>query len=260
MTAPALVLLANGTTEPHIASTMHSLRKRLQTLRPDLAVNIAFIDHCPPTGPQVVSTLVGRGVTEVVLVPLSLTSAIEHSGVNEVVERIRATHPQVAVGASRPIGPAVELLAILDERVREALRDQHATQLDALVLATSERGDTRGYSLIQRRARQWSTHHKLPCIVATNDGSGSGTAAAVAALRAQGRRHIVVGSLWLAPDQDFRAQAQAAVDRGAIAVSEPLGTDDRLLELAVARYAYAAMALLPDVEEAPAARPELVAI
>lgn len=246
MAAPALVLLANGTTDPRVASTMHSLRKRLQSVRPDLAINVAFVEHCPPTGPQVVSALANRGATEVVLVPLALTSAIEHQGVEQVAAKIRATHPNVRVGVARPIGPAVELLTLLDERLRDALRSQAATQLDALVLAAPERGDARGSSLLQRRARQWSAHHKLPCVVATNDQTGGGTAAAVAGLRAQGRRHIAVGSLWIAPDQDYLTQAKIATARGAIAVAEPLGDDDRVLELAVARYAFAAMALLPE--------------
>lgn len=120
MAAPALVLLANGTTDPRVASTMHSLRKRLQSVRPDLAINVAFVEHCPPTGPQVVSALANRGATEVVLVPLALTSAIEHQGVEQVAAKIRATHPNVRVGVARPIGPAVELLTLLDERLRDA--------------------------------------------------------------------------------------------------------------------------------------------
>lgn len=254
MTAPALVLLANGTTDPHVATTMHSLRKRLQSMRPDLAINVAFIEHCPPTGPQVVSALANRGTSEVVLVPVSLTSAIDHRGVDEVVGRVRAAHPTVAVEAARPIGPAVELLNLLDERVREALRNRSVTQLDALVLAAPAGADARGTSLLQRRARQWSAHHKLPVIVAVNDATGMGTVAAVASLRAQGRRHIAVGCLWIAADEAYVAQARAAEARGAVAVSEPIGCDDRILELALARYAFAAMALLTSQDEAEAER------
>ena len=246
MTAPALVLLANGSADHGVNATMHTLRKRLQTLRPDLSVNVAFHDHCPPTGPQVVSSLAHRGVTEIVFVPMSLTSAVTCNGTASLLSRVRAAHPRLHFAASRPLGPSVELLNLLDERLRESLQAVHATQLDALVLATSGPADARGISLLHRRARQWAAHHRLPCHVAVNDTAGDATAQAVAGLRSQGRRHIAVGSLWLAADEDYAAHAQSALDRGAIAVSRPLGLDDRLLQLAVGRYAYAAMSLLDD--------------
>lgn len=246
MTAPALVLVANGSVDHGVNATMHSFRKRLQTMRPDMSVNVAFLDHCPPTGPQVVTTLAHRGVTELVFVPTQLTSAIQAPGVDELLARVRMAHPQLKIAASRPIGPATDLLNLLDERLRDALRQAHESQVDGLVLAAPDGGDSRGAALLQRRARQWSAHHKLPCYVAVNDGSGLSTVDAVAALRAQGRRHIAVGSLWITPDEAFCAQAQAAVARGAVAVSQPFGVDDRLLSLALGRYAYAAMSLLDE--------------
>ena len=41
-------------------------------------------------------------------------------------------------------------------------------------LTTAEVGIAGGTSLLARRARQWSTHHKLPCLTAVADGSGAG--------------------------------------------------------------------------------------
>ncbi|MDR0283983.1 MAG: hypothetical protein LBI33_03715 [Propionibacteriaceae bacterium] len=250
MAAPALVMLTHGSTDPSVAEVSHHLRYGLQTIRPSLEVNAAFIDHCPPTGPQVVSHLVGRGITEIVFVPLQLSAVTDHDpAIDAVVERVRATHPTVRFLAARPVGPEACLLRPLDERLRSALGTAHATELDGLVLSAEGRTDIRGLAMLARRARQWGTHHRLPCVLATSDGSSLGVAAAIESLNSQGRRHVAVGSFFLAPDQEFEAQARLALKYGAVAVSAPIGVDDDVLDLILARYAFAAMDLLTDDED-----------
>ena len=77
-----------------------------------------------------------------------------------------------------------------------------------------------------------------------SDGSGPNTAQAIASLRVQGRRHIAVGSLFLAADQAFEDQAELARRSGAVAVAEPVGAHRELIDLLLSRYAYAAMGML----------------
>ncbi|GAA1395912.1 sirohydrochlorin chelatase [Luteococcus peritonei] len=245
MTAPALILLAHGSTEPHQNAALHQLRVQMQQARPELNVNLAFIDRCPPSGPAVVQALASRGVREMVFVPLDLTHAVEaDEQAHELLQRVRIAHPEIAFTMSRPLGPATDLLNVLDVRLREALRQSHATEVDALVLSTSTSGDTRGNALVARRARQWASHHRLPVLVAVTDGAGPGVVQAMASLRAQGRRHIAVGSFFIAGDEGFSTQREAAIAAGAEAVSAPMGGHEFILDLVMARYAYAAMELL----------------
>ena len=245
MTAPALILLAQGSEESRVAQQLHTLRKQMQMMRSAQSIHLAFTDHCPPSGPQVVSTLVARGVREIVFVPLDLTRAIEPDvATSAMVAKLSSTYPDVAFGVSRPLGPATELLNIVDERLRAALRVRSSTELDGLVLSTPGNGDIRGHALVSRRARQWSTHHKLPCVVSVADSSGPNAAQAISALRAQGRRHIAVGSFFLVGDEAWQTQAELAAASGAEAVSAPFGCDERIMEIALGRYAYAAMDLL----------------
>ncbi|MEL4358396.1 MULTISPECIES: sirohydrochlorin chelatase [unclassified Luteococcus] len=245
MTAPALILLANGSDQPEMTSMIHQLRMHMQQARPELNVGLAFLDKCPPSGPAVVSALAARGVRELVFVPLDLTHAVDVSdAATQMLERVRTLHPQVAMTMARPLGPATDLLNVLDERLREALRLTHAVELDALVLSAPEAGDTRGNALLARRARQWSAHHKLPCVVAVNDGAGSNIAHAVATLRAQGRRHIAVGSFYIAADENYHAMREQALSVGVQAVSAPMGSHEFILDLVMARYVFAAMKLL----------------
>lgn len=246
MTAPALILVASGTEDRLAAESLHHLRKKLQVARPDIQVSLAFLDTCPPSGPQVLSALTGRGIDEVVFVPLDLTRAIDaHPMLHTMVANATAAHPGVRFAVARPVGPAVELLNVLDDMMREALRREHVAEIDALVLSTRCTGDARGNALLARRARQWAAHHHLPVQVAAADGTHS-VVQAVQALRAEGRRHIAVGSLWLAGDETFWAQRAQALATGAVAVSDPFSDHDVMLGLVLARYAFAAMELLTD--------------
>ncbi|MFV0428630.1 MAG: sirohydrochlorin chelatase [Arachnia sp.] len=225
---------------------MSALVRRMRAFRPDLAVH-ACRYGAEPSLVQAAALLVAEGAREIVAVPLDLVAATEpHPELLSQLSAVTTEHPEVRIIAARPLGPAAEFLSVLDSKVRDALHRAEALEVDALVLATPEGADPRGLSLLARRARQWSAHHRLPVRLATMDTAGAASAAAVTALRAQGRRHIAVGALCLEPTPDFVALQQAASRAGALAVTEPLLDDPQVLELILARYAFAAMELLDD--------------
>lgn len=245
MAAPALVLLAHGSTSPLVAEVAHEMRVRMQEMKPEISVHTAFLDHCPPSGPQVISRIARTRVDEVVFVSMNLSSTFEaDERVHTMVDKVRVAHPGLRFAVARPVGPETSLLSLVDLKLRKALAHAHVAELDGLVLAAEGAADHRSQSLLARRARQWSMHHKLPVITANATASGPGTAAAIASLRSQGRRHIAVGSLFMAPDEAWQAQAEQAQRAGAVAVSEPLGAQEELLEIAWGRYAVAAMGMV----------------
>ena len=248
MTAPALVFLASGSMDDHVAQVVHTLRKRMQSMRPGLNVQLAFLDYDDPTCSQVVATLSSHDVHEAVFVPLDITRA--HTACPAAiacVEAAREKYPDIALRLARPLGPASELLTVVDLRLRQSLSASHADELDGLVFAVPDAGDPRGNALIHRRARQWRAHHKLPVQLAYADGSGQGIVSAVNTLRLQGRRSVAVGFFFLDTDHVYTVQADLAREAGAIAMSAPLGDDARLLDLAMARYSVAALDLLDDM-------------
>ena len=67
----------------------------------------------------------------------------------------------------------------------------------------------------------------------------------VAAFRAEGRRHIAVASLFLAPGFLPDRAKELALEAGAVAVSEPLGAHPELARTILARYAVGAVELVP---------------
>ncbi|GAB3623010.1 sirohydrochlorin chelatase [Mariniluteicoccus endophyticus] len=260
MTAPALILLADGSADPKVAEIVHALRVGMQSMRSEVSVHVSFLDHCPPSGPQVISRLARQDVREVVFVPLNLSSVFADSPpIDAMVEKVRASHPQISFTVARPLGPEASLLTIVDARLRSALAARHVTELDGLVLATEGATDQRSQSLMARRARQWSLHHRLPVVVASAHESGPSMTQAIASLRAQGRRHIAVGSFLLTPGDAWTQQARAALRAGAVAVAAPLGAEEPVMDLAWGRYAVASMDLLDfgfaeATEETPARR------
>ena len=170
-----------------------------------------------------------------------------------------AAHPGLKVTASRPVGPEAQLLSVIDRRLRDALRARRVSELDGLVFAAAGSTDVRSNALVARRARQWATHHRLPCVTAFAGGSGPTTAEAVRTLRAQGRRHVAVGSWFLAPGAAVRPPGELGLAAGAVAVSAPMGGEPEIAEVALTRYVVAAMDLvavdepldLEDFEPAP---------
>jgi sirohydrochlorin ferrochelatase len=253
MTAPSMVLLGYGSSDPRVARVSQQIRARVLEVRPELDVQVAFIDHCPPNGLQVVNQLVKRGVSEVVFVPMLLSDAFHaHVEVPALVAQVQAAHPELSVIASRPIGPEASLLTVVDRRLREELRARRVGELDGLVFAAAGSTDLRSNAIVARRARQWASHHKLPCVTAYATASGPTTAEAIRTLRSQGRRHIAVGSWFLAPGLLYSRQAELALEAGAVAVSAPLGPESEIAEAALSRYVVAAMELVdlePDLSE-----------
>ncbi|GAA0975562.1 hypothetical protein GCM10009562_18050 [Nocardioides aquaticus] len=118
-------------------------------------------------------------------------------------------------------------------------------ELDALVLAGEGSGDALANQTVARLARMWGARHHLPVTAAYATTAPPATGEAVRAFRGQGRRHIAVGSLFLAPGALTSRAAELALEAGAVAISEPLGAHPEVARGVLARYAVGAVELVP---------------
>jgi len=246
MAAPALVALAHGSRDPRSAATIKALVNEVRAMRPDLRVEPAFLELSRPSFGTVVDRLVKAGHDEIVVVPLLLSEAYHAkvdvpSAVAEAVDR----HPGLQVRATSVLGLEPRFLEVLDVRMREALRANRVRELDALVLAAAGSSDPLANQAVARLARVWGTHHRLPVTAAFASASPPATGEAVRAFRAEGRRHVAVASLFLAPGFLPDRAAELALEAGAVAVSEPLGAHPELARTVLARYAVGAVELVP---------------
>jgi sirohydrochlorin ferrochelatase len=246
MTAPALVALAHGSRDPRSAQTIKALADEVRRMRPDLRIEPAFLELSKPSFPTVVDRLVKAGYDEIVVVPLLLTEAY-HAKVDVPRALAEATerHRNLRIRATSVLGLEPVFLEVLDRRLRAALRDARVRELDALVLAAAGSSDRLANQAVTRLARLWGSTHRLPTVAAYASAAPPATGEAVRQFRAEGRRHIAVGSLFLAPGTLPDRAAELAVEAGAVAVSAPLGADPEVARTVLARYAVGAVELVP---------------
>ncbi|CAN5245217.1 MAG: sirohydrochlorin chelatase [Nocardioides sp.] len=246
MAAPALIALAHGSRDPRSAATISALVGEVRTMRPDLRVEPAFLELSRPGFDRVVDRLVKAGHQEIVVVPLLLTHAY-HAKVDvpSALSRAQARHPEVGFRATSILGLEATFLGVLDLRLRESLRANRVRELDALVLAAAGSSDPLANQTVARLARLWGAHHRLPVSAAYASSVPPATGEAVRAFRAQGKRHVAVASLFLAPGLLPDRAAELALEAGAVAVSEPLGSHPELAHVILARYAVGAVELVP---------------
>jgi sirohydrochlorin ferrochelatase len=117
-------------------------------------------------------------------------------------------------------------------------------ELDALVLAAAGSSDARANAMVARLARVWGARHRLPTSVAFASTAPPSTGEAVRDWRLEGRRHVAVGSLFIAPGMLPDRAAELAHEAGAVAVSAPLGAHDELARIVLARYSVGALQLV----------------
>jgi sirohydrochlorin ferrochelatase len=246
MAAPALVALAHGSRDPRSAATVTALVDEVKALRPDLRIEKAFLELSRPSFDTVVDRLVRAGYDEIVVVPLLLTRAY-HAKVDvpEAVAGAGARHPGLQIRATDVLGLEPAFLEVLDRRLRAALREARVRELDALVLAAAGSSDGLANQAVTRLARVWGSGHRLPTLTAYASAAPPATGEAVRQFRAEGRRHIAVGSLFLAPGTLPDRAAELALEAGAVAVSAPLGADPEVARIVLARYAVGAVELVP---------------
>ena len=246
MTAPALVALAHGSRDPRHRRTIEALIDQVRVLRPDLRVEVAFLELSEPRFLPLVDRLVANCVEEVVVVPMLLSEAYHAKiDVPSAVAEAGARHSGVRLHASRVLGLEPSFLDVLDRRLREALSSARVRELDALVLAAAGSSDPLANQAVARLARVWGTRHNLPVTAAFASAAPPATGEAVRAFRAQGRRHVAVASMFLAPGFLPDRAAELGREAGAVAVSEPLGADVVLAQAVLARYAVGAVELVP---------------
>lgn len=245
MTAPALIALAHGSRDPRNAATIHALTEQVACMRPDLRIEAAFLDLAEPSLDDVVDRLVSEGHDEIVVVPLLLSEAY-HARVDvpSVIEAAKDRHDGIRIELTEVLGLESAVFQVLDRRLREALTENRVRELDGLVLAGAGSSDPVVNAAIARAARQWGLRHKLQTIAAFASQAPPAAGEAVRALRADGRRHVAVGLLFLAPGFLADRVTELALEAGAVAVAEPLGAAQEIAEIILARYAVGAVDLV----------------
>jgi sirohydrochlorin cobaltochelatase len=114
MMKQALVLFAHGARDPRWAEPFQRLAQRVASQRPDIAVELAFLELMSPRLPECVASLVAQGCNQVTVVPVFLGQGGHVlRDLPLLLDELRAAHPQLelkvaqAVGESEPVQQAM---------------------------------------------------------------------------------------------------------------------------------------------------------
>jgi len=107
----ALILFAHGARDPDWALPFRAIRDRVAALRPDLVVELAFLELMTPRLGDAVDELAGR-VQRITVAPLFMAQGGHlKQDVPRLLAEIGERHPGVSVALLPPVG---EIPAILD--------------------------------------------------------------------------------------------------------------------------------------------------
>ncbi|MEO0314137.1 MAG: hypothetical protein RI928_593 [Pseudomonadota bacterium] len=108
----ALILFAHGARDPRWAQPFQKLQGIAQSSLPDAVVELAFLELMEPRLPAVVAQLVGRGCTEVSVVPVFLGQGGHVlRDLPPMIESLRTEYPNLSIHVSDAVG---ESPAVLD--------------------------------------------------------------------------------------------------------------------------------------------------
>ena len=109
-----LVLFGHGARDPRWARPFERLRDLARAQRPDVAVELAFLEFMTPSLPDLVQDAVARGVSEVTLVPVFLGQGGHVlRDLPAMLDELRAAHPGLAIRTADAVGESPEVLAAI---------------------------------------------------------------------------------------------------------------------------------------------------
>ncbi|WP_233518451.1 sirohydrochlorin chelatase [Streptomyces corynorhini] len=235
---PVLLVIAHGSRDPRHAATVRALTRRLRAPHPRVRVETAFLDFDAPSVPEALDRLAGRGVRDVVAVPLLLTRAFHAtSDIPAVLREAAHRHPRLRIRQAGVLGPAPLLTEALERRLYEAGLTPGDKGSTGVVLASAGSSDPAAIAVIADIAREW--RHTGWCAVRPAFASASlpRTEDVVRELRAEpGVRRVAVAPYVIAPGRLPDRIADGARAGGAEVRGEVLGAAPELARLLVRRY------------------------
>ncbi|MGW2821143.1 sirohydrochlorin chelatase [Streptomyces sp. NPDC001443] len=235
---PVLLVIAHGSRDPRHAATVHSLVRRVRSLRPHVRVETGFLDFNVPSVPGVLESLAAEGVRDVVALPLLLTRAFHAKA--DIPTVLAAAPPRLRIRQAEVLGPSPLLLSALERRLYEAGLAPADKASTGVVLASAGSTDPEAIAVIADIAREW--RHTGWCAVRPAFASASlpRTEDAVRELRALGCSRVAVAPYVLAPG--FLPDRIARGAQGADVLADVLGAAPEVAALVLDRFRAAASA------------------
>ncbi|MCA1322956.1 sirohydrochlorin chelatase [Herbaspirillum sp. alder98] len=101
----SLVLFAHGARDPAWAQPFERLRALVQAARPELSVQLAFLELMQPDLPSLAAAEIGRGVSAITVVPVFLGQGGHvRRDLPQLIGSLRQSHPGVVIDVVDAVG------------------------------------------------------------------------------------------------------------------------------------------------------------
>jgi len=150
---PALLVVGHGTRDADGLEEFHRFAAHVRDAAGDLPLGFGFIELAEPLVDRALDDLVSRGPRSVVSVPLVLLAAghLKNDG-PATLARARMRHPDVRFRMGRDLGIDPTVLAVAEDRIREAIGDDDPAET-AVVLVGRGSSDPDATSDLFKLAR-----------------------------------------------------------------------------------------------------------
>ena len=112
----ALVLFAHGARDAQWSEPFRAMQKAVASRRPDLTVQLAFLEIMQPALPDCVARLAGEGHGRIVIAPLFLAQGGHlKKDLPRLLKELGARHPAADISVLPPIGEVTELLEAISD-------------------------------------------------------------------------------------------------------------------------------------------------
>ena len=112
----ALVLFAHGARDAQWSDPFRAMQNAVAARRPDLTVELAFLEIMQPSLADCVASLAGNGHQRIVIAPLFLAQGGHlKKDLPRLVKELEAKHPKSEISVLPPIGEVTELLNAISE-------------------------------------------------------------------------------------------------------------------------------------------------
>ena len=104
-TRSSIILFAHGARDPEWAAPFRRIAARLREARPNLPVQLAFLELMQPALADAVAAMAAEGITRITLVPLFLAQGGHlKEDLPRLLDDIRRGHPGVTIDVTQAIG------------------------------------------------------------------------------------------------------------------------------------------------------------
>lgn len=118
-----VILFGHGARDPEWAGPLREVQRRLQTALPQAPVELAFLEFQSPDLAAAIGTLIARGCSEIVVLPMFMAPGGHlKRDLPVLMAQFRARYPEIRFALLPPVGTAEPVLAAMAEHAAGVLR------------------------------------------------------------------------------------------------------------------------------------------